>query len=199
MSFTPRTAKIPLFSGDYQQRVEMIDADLETARKAAEKAKSLAVARLLSDGASGEAEDARVTELEAEREALTAEAEANGEVITVTVQALGKKDGVPGRKRWSQLVSQHPPRDGDDVPATVKEADGKLGANEESLAEALVPMSVVEVSDPNQSVEDLLDNVSSAQFDLLFIVALSLNRTAGSNPKAQRRSQPSPNGDGTEN
>lgn len=198
MSFKPRTAKIPLFSGDYQQRVEMLDAELDAARKAAEKAKSLAVARLLSDGEPGEAEDARVAELEAEREALTAEAEENGEVTIATVSALGKKDGEPGRKRWSRLVAEHPPRDGDDVPESIKAGDKALGVNEESFADALVPLSVVEISDPNIEIPDLLDDLSSAQFDLLFTVAFSLNRTAGSNPKAQRRSQPSPNGDATE-
>lgn len=195
MSFKPRTAKIPLFSGDYQQRVEMLDAELDVARKAVEKAKSLEVARLLTDGESGKAETERVAELEAEREALTTEAEENGECVVATVQALGKQDGIPGRKRWADLVAEHPPRDGDDVPEATKESDKSLGVNEQSFAEALVPLSVVELSDPELAIPDLLDDLSSAQFDLLFTVAFALNRTAGSNPKAQRKSPPSLNGD----
>lgn len=198
MAFTPRTAKVPLFSGDYQQRVEMLDADLDAARKAAEKAARAIEPRMLTQGPPGEEEAARVAELEAEREALVTEAEANGECVIATVQALGKQDGVPGRKRWSNLVAEHPPRDGEDVPEQIREGDKALMVNEESFAEALVPLSVVELSDPDIAIPDLLDDLSSAQFDLLFNVAFALNRTAGSNPKGQRRPQPSPSGGATE-
>lgn len=191
-SITPRSAKVPLYFGDYQQRVELLDLEIAAAQKAAERARASTAPRLIHQGPAGELEDARVGTLENEREALVAEAEANGEVVVVTLQALGKKDGVPGRRRWSDLTKANPPRDGDDVPEDVRAADAELGVNDETFGEALVPLSIAEISDPDLDVEDLLDNLSSAQFGLLYAVAFSLNRATGSDPKALRRSPRSP-------
>lgn len=192
MSFKPRTVKVPLFGGDYQQRVDLLDADLEAARTAAERAKKSTAPRTLSDDAPGAPEEARVVELEAEREALVAEAEENGEVTIVTLQALSKKDGKSGRRRWNDLVSEHPPRDDNDV-------DAELGVNDSTFGEVLVPLSIIDISDQEIDVDDLLDAVSSAQFDLLYAVAFSLNRGVGSSPKSLRKSPPSLSGDATEN
>lgn len=197
MGFTPRTVKIPLFSGDYQQRVELIDAELKAARKAVAEATKADRPRLLYEDEPGAPERARVAALEAEREAVVTEAEENGEVTVVTLQALSKKDGVSGRKRWNDLIRQHPPRTGDDVPESVREADKLLGVNDETFGEALLPLSIVEVSDPDLGVDDLLDLVSSAQFEFLYSVAFSLNRSPGSDPGKGRRSTPSPSGSAT--
>lgn len=191
MSFKPRSIKIPLFGGDYQQRVDLLDVELDVARTAAEAAKKSTAMRMLNEDAPGTSEDARVAELEAEREALVAEAEENGEVTVVTLQALSKKDGKSGRRRWNDLVSEHPPRDDN-------EADIELGINDSTFGEALVPLSIIDSSDQDLTVDDLLDEVSSAQFDLLYAVAFSLNRGVGSSPKSLRKSPPSLSGDATE-
>lgn len=185
MSFKPRSAKVPLYSGDYQQRVDLIDAEIQATKQAAERARKSNQVRLLSELPPGAFEDARVAELEAEREALVTEAEANGEVTIATLQALAAKDGVPGRKRWADLIKAHPPREGDDVPEATREADKRLGVNDEAFGEALVPLSIVAL-EPDMPVDDLLDNLSSAQFDLLYAVAFGLNRGTGSDPKALR-------------
>lgn len=198
MAFKPRTVKIPLFSGDYQQRVDLIDAELETARKAADKASKSGTPRMLHEDEPGTAERARIADLETEREALVTKAEDNGEVTIVTIQALSKLDGVPGRKRWNALVREHPPRTEDDVPEATRKADADLGVNDDTFGEALVPLSVVGISDDDMTVDELLDAISSAQFDLIYAAAFALNRGVGSNPKSPRRSQPSPNGDATE-
>lgn len=198
MAFKPRTVKIPLFSGDYQQRVDLIDAELKAARQAAEKAAKSTAARLITEAAPGTTEAARVSALEAERAALTAEAEENGEVTIVTLQALSKDaNGVPGRKRWNELVRAHPPRVGDEFPESVREGDKLLGVNDETFGEALLPLSIVEISDPELTPDDLLDEVSSAQWDLLYSAAFALNRGVGSNPKSPHSPPPSLNGDAT--
>lgn len=175
-AFKPRTRKVELFQGDWEQR-------LEDAARAVEVARTKAEPRSLDEPSS------EVDRLAAEHDALREEA-INDRVV-VTLQALG-------RKAWSDVVAENPPRTGDDVPEAVRKADESLGVNDLALGEALVPLSIVAV-EPEMSVDDLLDSISSAQFDLLYGHAFALNRGTGADPKAAPRLAPSPSSNGTGN
>lgn len=173
--FTPRMFEVPLYGGDYQQRIARSEAKVRDAEKRGPTRPRLA------HETTTEAEN-----LLAEHNALVAEAEADG-CARVTLRALG-------RKHWNQLVSDHPPRSGESVSVKVRESDAEVGVNDETFSEALLIASVSAVSDQTTTA-DLLDQVSSAQYDLLYRTAFALNRDGGPAPKALT---PSPSTDETE-
>lgn len=173
--FKPRTWAVELYQGDWQQRIE-------------DKARAVDKARASAPPASlGEEPEADV--LAREYDALLDEA--IDERVVVTLQALP-------RKKWAELVANNPPRSGEDVPKEVQENDANLGVNDQALGEALVPLCVVSI-EPEMSKDDLLDNISSAQFDLLYGRAFELNRGVGADPKAVPRLTPSLSSSETEN
>src|SRR5690606_34775721 len=88
----------------------------------------------LADDDPVEAAEQAAAEARADLERIQAEADENGDVLWVTLRALG-------RKTWADLVRQHPPRDGDDVPEEVRESDKQLGVNDESFGEAMLPLA----------------------------------------------------------
>lgn len=190
--FKPRTLKVPLYQEDWQQRVDLAKAAADAAERRwrdAEKRRGTEV-RLMSEPPAAEAAYVEYERLAAEHDEIKAQAEAEGAVV-VTVQALG-------RRKWSELVKANPPRTGDDVPDDVRENDKTLGVNDEGLGEALVPLAIADISDPDLSKDDLLNAISSAQWDLLYGAAFALNRSVGSDPKAAPRLRPSLSGDATE-
>lgn len=173
--FKPRTRKVELFQGDWDQV-------LEEAAKAVEDARSASEVRTLG-------EIPEVARLAAEHDRLREEAIAD--LVVVTLRALS-------RREWSEMVAANPPRTGEDVPEHIRKADESLGVNDQALGDVLVPASIVTI-EPQMSVADLLDNISSAQFDLLYGHAFALNRGTGADPKAAPRLAPSPNSSGTAN
>lgn len=161
-TFKPRTATVTLYQGDYQHRI----AEAEAAVNAAKSGRGPALM----------AEPGEYGRLVEAHNDLVAEAEAEGSVV-VTLRALG-------RKKWDELIAQHPPRTDPDVPEHVRESDAQIGVNEDTFAEALVPASVASLSDDDLAVSDLLDAISSAQFTLIYVTAFRLNRDVGAAPKA---------------
>jgi hypothetical protein len=197
MSFKPRTVTVRLYQGDFQQRI----AELEDARRQADKAlddarkRKPVEPRLLHDTGNAEeieALSAKVAEYDAALESVRAEAEADGSVTSVTMSALP-------RRRWADLVKQYPPRDGKDVPEAIREADASVGVNDETFGEALVPASIQSISDEDLSVDELLEAISDAQFQMLYANAFALNRALGADPKGPPRLQPSLSSAATEN
>lgn len=187
MSFKPRTAKVTLYQGDYQQRIA-------EAREAAGAAKERAEAARKAEGAAGSVRTLSETPASADLAAeyqrlaqdhddLVAEAEADGAVV-VTLQALG-------RTKWAEGVEQFPPRTDESVPEEIRKSDAELGVNDKDFGEWLVPLSIAEISEPGLSADDLLEAISSAQFGTLYGVAFALNRSLGSDPKALPRLLPS--------
>lgn len=173
--FKPRTRKVELYQGDWEQR-------LEDARRAVEDARASGEVRTLG-------EPSKADLLAAEHDALREQAIEDR--VVVTLKALP-------RRQWSELVAKHPPRIGDDVPEHVRKYDEELGVNDLALGDDLVPISIAAI-EPEMPVSDLLDNISSAQFDLLYGHAFALNRGTGADPKAAPRLAHSPSSNGTEN
>lgn len=183
--FQPLTHKVTLYQGDYQQRIqeaasaaELAEMRLKREREKPDQVRTLAEIPDIVTLAEEFHAAAKV------HDDLVAEAEAEGALV-VTLRAVG-------RRKWSELVAAHPPRTEDDVPESVRKSDAELGVNDTALGEELLPLSIAELSDPDLQVADLLDMVSSAQFDLLYGTAFALNRGLGSDPKARPRLLPSP-------
>lgn len=179
--FQRRTLKVPLYGADWQQRINHALGAVQQAEARYHDAKKResgpgAPVRLLDEMPESDHLKVEWDQRIAEHDQLVADADADGKVI-VTLQALP-------RRNWADLVAKHPPRTGDDVPADKRKADAELGVNDDALGEDLVPASIVEIDPSDISVDDILDNVSSAQWDLLYGAAFALNRDVGSAPKA---------------
>ena len=180
-AFQPRTMTVTLYQGDWQQRVD-------DARHAAERARSRqgGIPRTLDEAPDSDEYEA----LAAEYERVKAEALEQG-AVHVTLQALP-------RRKWSELVAANPPRTDESVPEAVRKNDAEWGVNDEALGEAVVPLSIAKI-EPEMPVSDLIDGVSSAQWDLLYGAAFGLNRGTGSDPKAAPSLTPSPSSSETGN
>lgn len=191
--FKPRTATVPIYQGDWQQRIGAAFAAAEAMQERAKKAEKAEASSSRTLDEASEALDLRAQfeELAAEHDALVAEAVESGDRLEVTLQAQG-------RRKWAELVEAYPPRTGDDVPEEVRKNDAEMGVNDKAFGEALVPLSIAAISDPEMSVDDLLDGISDAQFQLLYGTAFALNRAVGADPKAGPRLLPSQSSDATD-
>ena len=177
-AFSRRRLNVPLYGGDWQQRINLAAAAVDEAEaelRDAEK-RDRESFRTLADQPSAAAARAERDQRRAEHDALVAQAEAEG-CLTVTMEALP-------RRKWLALMEKHPPRTDEAIPKEKRDADAEWGFNDDTLATDLVPASIIELSDPNLSVDDLLDEVSAAQWDLLYGAAVALNRSVGTAPKA---------------
>lgn len=187
--FKPRSAKLPLYGGDYQQRIYDLERRLDEAEE--RERKGDVPPRLLSD-------ESEVDRLTREHDELVAEADADGRLV-VTVQALR-------REQWSALVAAHPPRTDESVAEEIRKADAAVGVNEDTFPAALLSFNqdgratIADTGSPDLSVEELLREVSDVQFQMLYSIAFATNRSMGAAPKARGiSSQPSLSGTGTEN
>ena len=178
-AFQRRTIKVKLYNGDWQQRIDQALKAVESAHERLEEARRVerdGRPRLLTDAPESESRSVEHQQAVAEHDRLLAEAEKDG-VLTVTIQALP-------RRKWAAMVAKHPPRTDESLPEETRENDRQLGINDDALGEDLVPACIIETSDPDLKVDDLLDEVSSAQWDLLYGAAFAVNRGVGSSPKA---------------
>lgn len=188
--FEPRTMKVTLYQGDWQQRVDearnaafVAENALAEARKKAEKPGG---PRLLTD----DSPEAAVAAAQAEYDRLAAvaddlkdQAEAEGSVV-VTLKALG-------RKRWNELVMANPPRTDESIPEAIRKNDAEFGVNDDAMGDAVVPESIVHIEGVDMVPAAFADVVSSAQFALLYGAAFALNRGTGFDPKGASRMTPS--------
>lgn len=96
--------------------------------------------------------------------------------VAVRLRALEEADGVPGRTRFNRLLAEHPPRKENRLDAT-------LGLNKDTFFDALIPMSVVDVTahDGDVHVPDgkwvnrMLGRITAKQWDDLANAAFVLN------------------------
>lgn len=164
----PRTATVTIYGGDYLDRINRLARQAEAARDADEGVRRV--------GSVPE-----YMRLAQEHDVLVAEAES--QALRVKVKSLG-------RRKWKSLVAEHPPRDPKDVPdhkddeksrcRCVACMDRMVGVNEETLADVLVPLAVVEPT----LTEDDLDALSDADYNQLYVTAFMLNRGRPEDPKA---------------
>ena len=130
VTIEPRTAVVPIFQGDYLDRIR----HLEERHKQAKKDEQEGPPRLNS-------EIPVSVEIAKEHKALVTEAESSA--LNVTVRALP-------RKAWRELVEAHPVRPDN-------RADAIVGVNEDTFKDALVPISIVEPELTEDELDSLSD------------------------------------------
>ena len=191
--FQPRTLTITLYQDDWQQRVDQARTAAAVAEARWNDAKQRAQrgTRLMHQDPPDEAARKEFEGLALVADEVKAQAEADGCVL-VTLQART-------RKRWDAIVQQNPPRTGDDVSEEIRSTDAELGINDKAVGEILVPESIIKIVGVDDTVAELVESISSAQFDLLYGAAFALNRGTGSDPKAARSLMPSPSSSETAN
>lgn len=189
--FTPRTAVIRIYTGDYLNRIRHLEQQFEEALQA-------------EKGTTPTADESQAYQLAQAHEQLVAEAEDHA--FDLTVQALP-------RRVWKQLVSEHPPRTESTQPGLdhrVYRLDHLAGVNEDTFAEALVtshghttggkgtrmcPGGCGEeitgyayatiVDTPDWWDDDKhLDALSTVDFERLYLGAFRVNRGEIEDPKA---------------
>lgn len=163
--FDRRTATVTIYQGGYLDRIRHLERLAEAAEKAHEGQPALL------------SEEPDYLKLAEEHDALVREAEQAAVHIVL---------GALPRKTWRTLAEQHPPREGN-------RGDAVLGVNEDTFAEALLPLSIIS---PGITSEDL-DELSSADFLRLFSTAFALNRAPVADPKASLVSRMTPRSDET--
>ena len=159
--FTPRTAVVTIYQGDYLDRITHLE-------KKAEALEAAQTGLPLTNGESPE-----YLAVAAEHDALVAEAEETA--VRIRLKNLP-------RQEWTAMIAKHPPRtaEKDGVSKQEEARDAMVGVNEATFMEELVPASIVE---PEVSAEDLAA-LSFGYFNNLYLTAFALNRTVGADPKA---------------
>lgn len=183
----PRTATIPIYQGDDAERLAELRMAVAVAERQAEQRKGEALR-------SGDAPD---DEVRAAQDAYDAYVdEAAERAVEVVVRAIG-------RRRFRDLVAQHPPRmvknsKGEEV---VHDDDASYDVNVETFADALLRFAepgdegVRTIIAPEDAVKSptalrdfLDDDVTDGDYDKIFTVAYWINRAPGSDPKELRYS-----------
>ena len=161
-SISRRVDSVYIWQGDDLARIKELRARAEEAAKA-----EATGPRLM-----GEKSEAR--EFAEEHDEFVAEAKARA--IKVTIREVG-------RRRWRELMNEHPPRPDN-------ESDAQLGVNEDSFSEALVRASIIEPMFPTvEELDEFVDNLNAGVFDQLYVRAFTLNRSGVVDPKASLASE----------
>lgn len=163
----PKVAVTLCLNGDLQAQWEQADAELRRAKDHARRADAS-----LSDGADIDDLQARFDDLEEQL---------RSHELTVTMQGLRRVD-------WDKLVQDHPPTEGDKVHQV-------LGYNHTTFFPDLVAACIVDLSE--QDIGQLLDVVTSGQFDALADAALEVCRRKVSIPFASAASGRTADSDGS--
>lgn len=160
---TPRTVRVPLYRDADLDTIAALAGQLATAKRRAEN--GTASTLLL-----GEIDD--VTRITEEHDAAVAVADEHA--TWVDLQALP-------RRRWKDLVAEHPPRDGNLT-------DAKAGVNEATFSEAIVPLSITKPTFSSDTAKAaFVDSLEDARFEKLYLAAFHLNRGLRADPKALLR------------
>lgn len=162
--------KVTFFTGDYGQRLEALESALANARKDRDRAAS-------TNGGVPQTmiETDPVPELEAQLEALYAEAIAEASVVAL---APVKRDA------WRKLKEAHPPRSGDGVPDDDRKADAAAGHNVATIDDDLVQASLVEPEFKSRAAfDEWAGELGAGEWQTLVNVAWEITNGIRSVPK----------------
>lgn len=200
----PREAEIVIYQGDDLTRLAELRKSAEVARRAARRAADLAKASPLRVG-----DD--VSSTEDEDEALPEEAAYDAAVEEAAERAVVVRIRAIGRRRFRDLMAEHPPRkvmvkrgEGDEE-REVEEAhpdDASFDVNTETFGPALLGFvdpddeEIRTIAEPEFSRKALAafidDEISEGDFESMWVGAYYLNRSPSADPKASRYSTASP-------
>lgn len=175
-SLKPRTTTVVLFQGDDLDKIRAAQAKVEEATSAA---MSTGAPKRLGDSPS-------VVAAVEQYDAFMDECAARG--VSIELQAVG-------RKVWRDILAKHAPRkvtvkDDDGVETEVPHPDDEgWGFNYETLADDLVPASVV---DKTSFDEAFLDSLADGDWSKLYSAAVLLNQGAGPDPTLRLRTRLGP-------
>lgn len=208
----PRSTTVVLYQGDDMDRL----ADLKRAVDIAER-----VAQAKAEETGGSAArfgDDEPTNAEAEHALAKAQAAYDTFVDEAAERALSVQLRSIGRKRFRDLLLEHPPRkvpETVDTPRRLAEAeaetvetgrmvdhpdDADWGVNTETFPEALLAFrsgGLVTIGQPNfdssADVESFInDELAEGDFEQLWVAAFMLNRSPSADPQSRRYSTGSP-------
>lgn len=166
-----QTTTVTLLTGDYPDRLNQLWA-------AAQAAKDADPELLAGEEHPYDVLAAEYADLKAE-----AEAEAERQRRKVTLQGVGRKQGLPGRPSWRDLKEKHPPRTEGD-PDALKQ-DRLAGVNVETVECDLLYASIVT---PEFGSRDAFDEweggLSEGEFQTVVRRAWDLANVAQTDPKS---------------
>lgn len=155
-TITPQLTEVLIYQGDDRTRLDELEQAVKDARVASSLPRTV-----------GEP-DREAEAIEAHNEFL---AEAKERAVKIVVRTIG-------RKKWRQLVAEHPPRPD-------READKAFGVNDETFGDALVAACLASPTFASDAeMEVFLDSLNSVQFDRLYAEAFKVNRVERESPKA---------------
>jgi hypothetical protein len=182
----PRTATVVIYQGDDLETLGDLRREAERADRRVEEHRRSGAPRRDGD---------ELPSAKPQKDAYDAfVAEAAERAVTVTLRALG-------RRRFRDLVADHPPRiSKDDEGNETTHPDDGYGVNAETFPMALltfVDSDMRTITEPEFSTsaalrEFLDDVISEGDFDSLWTTAYFLNRSPGADPKVSRYSTDSP-------
>jgi len=172
-SLIQRTREILLYQGDDLDKLDALAEEIERLQAASDDSEA---PRLLSDADP-------LADAIAEHNALVEGARKRA--VVVRLKPLG-------RRKFRDLVRQHPPREGNKV-------DEMRGFNGDDFPEALVPLSIDAPDLTQDQIAAFLDSLTDRQFEDIYDMAFYLNRSPIADPKAVPTSEPSPSDDETSN
>lgn len=160
----PVTKTLHLLTGDYPDRLDVLEAALSRAEKDAEKG----IPRTALEADPVEALDEEFT-------ALKTEAREAG--VSVTLTAVG-------RKVWRELKTKHPVRSGDDADPEDVKRDRNAGVNVETVEDDLVYASLTEPKFSSRSAfDEWADRLSEGEWQTILVTAWGLANGARLGPK----------------
>lgn len=163
----PRTSTVTIFQGD----------DFEHERELRLKVENAVMSSANDDASRRRVDPDAVLTAATEYDDFIAEATDRG--IVVPVQMLG-------RSKWREMVANHPPR-------LDNELDEGWGFNFDTLADDLVPASIVEGHFGSIADRDeFLDSLCDADYSKFYAEARNLNQAAGPDPKVRLSSRLAP-------
>lgn len=202
----PRTAEVVIPTGDYLDRIRLLERKHAAAQDAYEAAlaayadateddeKAAPIRRMGQPSAAHPLKEradqlaVEVDRLAQEHDALVEEMETHATRVRVTTVR---------RRQYRELADAHPPREGE-------KGDTALGVNVMTFREALVPAAIVEVTEDGETKawenytaderDEFLDTLAEADMERLFGTAYGLVNGFNADPKllTSRSSQPTP-------
>jgi hypothetical protein len=180
MPVQSRTAEVLIYTGDHLDRIRHVEQKYDAALAAYERAVKAEADMPRRVGTKPES-----AALDEERQRLADEHAALVEKAEET--AIRVNVGTVRRSVYRGLADEHPPRED-------HKGDGALGVNVLTFREALVPASIIDVTEdgktrawgdiPAAEREEFLDTLAESDFERLFGQAYGLVNGFATGPKA---------------
>ncbi len=195
----PRTAVVPIYQGDDLAELSDLNRQVVAAQVRLDRARADRLA--VKDGGAMRAGD-ELPDVAAAQQALDdAQAAYSAFVDEAAPRAVMVELRAIGRRRFAELVAEHPARQVERDGEMVDHDDDVLGVDSRTFPRALLTYADERVStiveptfeDARDRDDFLDDDLSDGDFEKLWTTAYQLNRAVGADPKASPLYAGSPN------